>query len=326
MRRGRIVILIWTFFACLAALPLAGARVSLGKDRTFRLRFTVTVRNHGAQAQDVRVNLPVVAERDLPVYERVQTRALDPPSIRLTIDGHGLATAKLGSISAGKQAQFKLDYRIRVCPVTYRLPWLPRRSWAELPAGLNAYLRPAEGIEAQGEEIVRFAQANVGKNADPVFQAKALYAATNRLLTYDAQAGQESALATLRAKRANCEGYARLYAALCRAVGIPARLVFGLRLQDEDLAVGEFDADATRHVWDEIYLAGLGWVPADPTFTYTVDGEKGVSYRYFGRLNEGDLHLLIGRGEQKVSWTYRVPPGHPGLEVEHHLLLEKVAP
>ena len=188
------------------------------------------------------------------------------------------------------------------------------------------YLRPTQEIEAQAEEIVRFAQANMGKHADPVFQAKALYAATNRLLTYDARADQESALATLRVKRGNCEGYARLYAALCRAVGIPARLAFGLRLQDEDLAAGEFNADATRHVWDEIYLAGLGWVPVDPTFTYTVNGEKEVSYEYFGRLNEEDLHLLIGYGAQKVSWTYRVPPGHPGLEVEHHLLLQEIEP
>ncbi len=326
MRRNRILLLVWPLLLLAAGLPLAEARMALGKGRTFRLRFIVTVHNRGEQARDVLVNLPVVAEQDLPAYERVLARALDPPSVDLTADGRGLARIRLGSVPPGKRVQFSLEYWIRVHPVTYRLPWFPRRAWPELPAGLHAFLRPAEGIESQAREIVRFAEAKKGRHADPVFQAKALYAATNRLLTYDAQAGQISALAILRDRRASCEGYARLYAAFCRAVGIPARLVYGLRLRDEDLAGGGFTADAARHVWDEIYLAGLGWVPADPTFTYTVNGEKEVSYRYFGRLNEEDLHLVIGRGEQKVSWTYRVPPGHPGLDVEHHLLLQEGAP
>ncbi len=180
----------------------------------------------------------------------------------------------------------------------------------------------AEGIETDAPEIVALARQEAGRKRDPVFKAKALYSVTNRALTYDAKAGRVSALAALRRGKASCEGYARLFAALCRASGIPARLVYGLRVRAESLNSGQIVVDRMRHVWDEVYLAGIGWVPVDPTFTYTVNGRKDVTYDYFGRLGqEGDLHIIIGREEQSIIWDFRVPPGHPGLVVEHHLYL-----
>jgi transglutaminase-like putative cysteine protease len=69
----------------------------------------------------------------------------------------------------------------------------------------------------------------------------------------------------LRSKRGYCEQYAGAMAVLVRAVGVPARVVLGY-------TPGREEADGTRvvttddaHAWVEVWFAGLGWIPFDPT-------------------------------------------------------------
>lgn len=63
-----------------------------------------------------------------------------------------------------------------------------------------------------------------------------------------------------------CEHYASAFAVLMRAAGIPARVVTGYQ-GGEWMQRGEYlrlrNADA--HAWNEVWLAGDGWVRVDPT-------------------------------------------------------------
>lgn len=68
--------------------------------------------------------------------------------------------------------------------------------------------------------------------------------------------GTTDALTALRLGEASCNGKSRLFVALARAAGIPARLVGGLIMQ-----TGE---RRTTHQWAEAYVAGH-WVPFDTT-------------------------------------------------------------
>jgi len=60
---------------------------------------------------------------------------------------------------------------------------------------------------------------------------------------------------TLRTRRGNADGKARLLATLARVKGIPARVVTGLAI----LPNGSFG-----HSWVELWIGG--WVAADPTY------------------------------------------------------------
>ena len=263
----------------------------------------------------------MVALQDLPFYAKGEFLGVQQEEADFSLDERGGALFTLEILEAGSKSSMSVSYHLEVRPVAFRLPWLPRRSWPDLTYAERRHLGPEEGIEAEHGEIVALARKAVGDHRDPIFQAKLLYAAANKALVYDAGAGRTSALESLRLGRASCEGYARLYTALCRALDLPARLVYGLRLEPRELGQGEFLADGTRHMWSEVYLAGLGWAPVDPTFTYLVNGKREITNDYFARLDWDDLHIILGYTDPKVTWTYRVPHGHRGLQVEHHVYL-----
>lgn len=67
-------------------------------------------------------------------------------------------------------------------------------------------------------------------------------------------------------RRGFCEHYASAFAVLMRAAGIPARVVTGyaggtVNPYDDWLVLRQ----ANAHAWDEVWLAGSGWVRIDPT-------------------------------------------------------------
>ena len=60
-----------------------------------------------------------------------------------------------------------------------------------------------------------------------------------------------------------------LFVSICRAVGIPARCVYGVRIGPSRLfrSLGVNNGEATRsqHVRAEFYIPGYGWIPVDPS-------------------------------------------------------------
>ena len=73
-----------------------------------------------------------------------------------------------------------------------------------------------------------------------------------------------------------CGDLSSIYVTLCRAAGVPARHVLGLRQGSE---TGQ-DITTWQHCWAEFYLPGTGWVAADPA-----DVRKGMLKRGLGRTD-----------------------------------------
>jgi transglutaminase-like putative cysteine protease len=94
---------------------------------------------------------------------------------------------------------------------------------------------------------------------------------------------------------------------LCRAAGLPARFVNGFRFDPAKLKSGVNDLSGFGHAWVEINLSGIGWVPVEPTYTYTVNGAKRVNYDFFGKLRADDRHLLFNysrKGSISCNWSH----------------------
>ena len=64
----------------------------------------------------------------------------------------------------------------------------------------------------------------------------------------------------LTAPGGKCTDIHSVFVALCRAAGVPAREIFGIR-QGKEAVV---DITSWQHCWAEFYLPGYGWVPVDP--------------------------------------------------------------
>lgn len=81
-------------------------------------------------------------------------------------------------------------------------------------------------------------------------------------------AGEDRLVQFLFEDRAGyCEQFAAAFAAMARQVGIPSRVAVGFTEGDQSRSRPEFFTvrGEDAHAWPELYFAGLGWVPFEPT-------------------------------------------------------------
>jgi transglutaminase-like putative cysteine protease len=72
--------------------------------------------------------------------------------------------------------------------------------------------------------------------------------------------GTGDVCALLKDPGGKCADISSIYIALCRASGIPAREVLGIRMGKKSIQ----DITTWQHCWAEFYLPGTGWVSVDP--------------------------------------------------------------
>lgn len=68
-----------------------------------------------------------------------------------------------------------------------------------------------------------------------------------------------------RTKRGTSEQFAAAYVLMARSAGIPARLVVGFRQPKADGSGVHVVRNRDAFAWPEVAVAGIGWVPLDPT-------------------------------------------------------------
>ncbi len=115
------------------------------------------------------------------------------------------------------------------------------------------YLAEEEYIEVNNKKITLLAKVLTSKAIDLKTQIRALYHYVNEIPSAPIR-DLTTALTALEQNQASCNGKARLFVALCRNRGIPARLKGGLILEEIN--------KRTSHLWAEVYIKDR-WVPFD---------------------------------------------------------------
>lgn len=174
---------------------------------------------------------------------------------------------------------------------------------------VQPYLQPTEHIKTEGI-VKEFAQKIVGTETNPLKQAKLIHQWIVANMERDNSVlgcgeGDVENILTSGKLAGKCTDINSVFVALARAVGIPAREVFGIRLgQAEKMGVyskgafgsadenGIANVSGGQHCRAEFYLAGFGWVPVDSADVAkmrlaenkTVDAEEtqAVSHYLFG--------------------------------------------
>lgn len=215
----------------------------------YRITYDMRLDGHGDNAR-VRTFLPVSDERQV-----IGDEEASPSPLHFRSETAGLnreAVWSGGDVPDGTQLRYELSVVAQA--QRYELdPELPVP--LRYPDSVVPYLRPAPDIQVDAPEIAD-TLARIGADQGSLTaRLRRIYELTSSLPQRPFK-GTTDALTALRLGESSCNGKSRLFVALSRAAGIPARLVGGLVLTP--------GRKRTSHQWVEVY-AGGHWVPFCPT-------------------------------------------------------------
>jgi transglutaminase-like putative cysteine protease len=157
------------------------------------------------------------------------------------------------------------------------------------------YLSPAEYVDSDAPALRDHAAGLTAGLSDPVERARALYDAVRDAIRYDPYVDYTDretfrASSVLAAGHGYCVGKAALYAALCRASGIPARV--GL-------------SDVRNHLSTpqllEVHLRER-WLKATPTFNDSLCAKLGVAVLDFDGTEDALFQPHNGAGQDFMEY------------------------
>jgi transglutaminase-like putative cysteine protease len=216
------------------------------------------------------------------------------------------------------EKQNKINIRIKVELFKYDLVTAKRKHKPDhiSETELDDFLKSEKYIEKDDHEIRQIAQGIDGQTEEEI--VKKIYSLVIEHLDYSKHdKGQLGAAKALQAGKGDCSEYSDLFAALCRAKNIPARVITGCTIR--------FDSDSPKHNWVEVYLKDYGWVPFEPStedatntrVQNAIFGRMAPVYVYFSNIRNDEVlrnyHFTLYRywGDKvrlKESIEFRRPP------------------
>jgi len=167
--------------------------------------------------------------------------------------------------------------------------------------------KPTRFLQSKHKEVIDLARRAVGDTQDAAEAAKKIEAfvgeyVENRSLSV----GYASAAEVAASRQGDCSEFAVLTAAMCRAVGIPSRVVVGVAYVDEFAGHQGFGG----HAWAQAYV-GDKWIGLD------------ASFRGSGRggYDAGHIALATGNGNPEDFFNLAATMGQ--FKVEKVIIKEK---
>lgn len=234
----------------------------------------------------------------------VLSETITPSPVRTAVDefGNRTGTFDLTGIAPGETLVVSQRYHLRI--------WGSGGLGTNGPA-LPGHLASDAKVEAAAPEIVSLAKSLTAGKDSVLAKIDCIFDYTHSAIKYDANSGSrnQGALAALQSGTGVCEEYASLFVALCRAAGIPARVIngFGRDLASAGAAWRDGgDIRPYRHAWAEAWVPEYGWATFDPTFDRAAI--SGVASRAIGSGtliidNYGDKSILGKYAGGKIEVT-----------------------
>lgn len=182
---------------------------------------------------------------------------------------------------------FEVAVRVSVKAFTYKSKLAKVSGAQKFPQEVEVFLGKSWRIDPKDPAVAALGKKLQGKT--PLESVKKILAWMKEHIRYEEfqpQTDFRSVGEILERKKTHCVGWSSLLAALCRNVGIPARLVWGT-LQQRGDPTGS--AAVLTHTWAEVYLPHAGWVPVEPQERYSLGFFRPVYVRYVCFGANGDL-------------------------------------
>jgi len=254
-------------FARLARTNALGADVLPQRHRELTLHMRMD--GHGADLV-ARAALPLDTDR-----QSVRDETLRSGRFRFHIEREGSVRRGVWERDAAEGAQaITYTATVRTEARRYRLADRIERP-ASVPAEIRAYLRADERVQSEDPEVVALFERLVppAERDNVTAIVRAAFDYTHDEVRSAGFTGTTDAVTCLRLGEASCGGKSRLFAALVRAGGVPARLVGGLILKDSTWE--------SSHIWVEVWIRGH-WVPFCPLNGYFAEVPEHYLILYHG--------------------------------------------
>ena len=141
-------------------------------------------------------------------------------------------------------------------------------------------MKPTRYLQSDSDQIIKLAKQAVGDTKDAAQAARKIEGFVREYVKEKSLSiGYASAVEVAVSREGDCTEHAVLTAALCQAVGIPARLALGYVYADE---WADKENIFAGHAWTQAYVGGQ-WI--------ALDGTRGPN-----GYNAGHLTLALGNG------------------------------
>jgi len=169
-----------------------------------------------------------------------------------------------------------------------------------------AALKATDYLQCDNEKVIELAKQAVKEAPDTAAAARQIEAfADGYIIQKDLSVGYASAAEVAETRQGDCSEHAVLAAAMCRAVGIPARVVCGVVYTDSFLSKQSIFGG---HMWVEVYI-GDTWIGLDATRS-----EQG---------GFGPGHIALARGNGEPTDFFGLVNTLGCFEIEKITLIEK---
>lgn len=266
-------------------------------DSVFTVRQSYTVTNVSANARQVRGWFWMPEDR--PEQQVLEFKVVKAPqSMRITRDSRYGRSWIYAETDASKPLEIVSEFKVLRRAVkgqadenkTRALTDVDRRAFA-------AELRRDELHMEVNPVLQKTADEIAGDETNPVAQARKFFRYVIDKSDHYSKWGTApkgkclgDAMECMSGQGDCCTDQHALFIALCRARGIPCRLMYGSRLKPEN--VGK-DHDPGYRCWPNFYAPGLGWVPLDISSGDTA--AEGKAMDWFGGLDENRVEWAEGR-------------------------------
>ena len=197
----------------------------------------------------------------------------------------------------------KLTLAFKVTRQEIRMPKLPEKEPKWNPVDYAEYLK-ATSLGPIDGEVKKLAERITKGKKTVLAKARAIYDWTVENMYRDPNTrgcGMGDVCALMIKPGGKCTDISSMYIALCRAAGVPAREIFGIRLGKK----AEEEITTWQHCWVEFFLPGTGWVPVDPADVrkailvekLEMTDPKVKEYReyFWGGIDPYRFRLAVGR-------------------------------
>lgn len=248
----------------------------------------------------IRDYLPIALPKDGLSYQSVAVQIKGAKSHRIL---KGEANDVANVVPDGDKP-FQVINKVTLTPVSYKAKLAKAAEMkgnGMVPPAARSYLGAADAIDPSSSALKKVVAELKGTNS--VETVRNILAWLKKNIKYKEESSDITKLdfknvdEILERGSAECRGYTLLFTALCRAAGIPARPVWGVLFVDKSFK---------SHNWNEVYIAGPGWVPVDPQAPETFGWLPINRVRLFMDLRKSEtseenlplLNLLFMNGEK----------------------------